>query len=461
MTKQLDLNAERDDVYIIAEANANVFNIKFLAILAITAAGSVLLNDVGIFTVERKIIIPVMLTAMVCFLIPFLIYFIHDKIMKKTPSVMRAPYFKAVILTFIYLGILLVGIVLSFHAVLLIVIPALMEAQYRYNKKVAIVMLVASLLIVPITVYGSFFWGLADRNFFKNMLTDAEASDIARRIDIATPKRMMEIGLHYVIPRLLGVAIVNILVIAISKRNARMLDRQEILRNVAQEEMERRSNMRGHVIEDLAGVIETRDVGTGEHVVRVKKYVELIARRLQKEEKYKNVLSDAEVEKLVQAAPLHDVGKIAVPDHILLKPGRFTPEEFEQMKVHASKGGEMIKNIFANLDDEAFLNKAYNIAEFHHEKWNGKGYPFGLKGEEIPLEARIMAIADVYDALVSKRIYKDPMAPKEAFEIIMEEAAQHFDPEIVKAIGGMEEEFEKIATAEELQDQRPEEKESA
>ena len=453
MRKKINLVYNHDSVYVVAETQANIFNLKFLGMLAFLAAATELLNDVNIFSIQRVIMIPVMITAIICFLIPLIVFIIHDFFLKRTPTILSSPNFKTIILIAIFIGITLVGVVLSFHAVLLIVIPALMEAQYRYNRRMAIAMFIATILIVPITVYGSFFWGLADRNFFKFMLTDEEATEISNRIAIATSKRMIELLLHYVAPRVLGVVSVNVLVISISKRSAKMLDRQELLRKTVQKEMSRRSNMQNHVIEDLAGIIETRDTGTGEHVIRVKKYINLIARELQKTEKYKKILTDETIEQIVQASPLHDVGKIAVPDYILLKPGRYTSEEFEQMKIHTVKGGEMIDSIFANFGDKELLEKAYNIAEFHHEKWDGTGYPDGLRAREIPLEARMMAIADVYDALVSKRVYKEPMAPKDAFQIILNDAGTHFDPEIVQAISGLEEEFEKIATADEFQEQ--------
>ena len=154
---------------------------------------------------------------------------------------------------------------------------------------------------------------------------------------------------------------------------------------------------------------------------------------------------DDAIEEIENAAPLHDIGKIAIPDSILLKPGRFTPDEFEVMKKHSVKGGEMVDSIFVNLGDKPFLDKAYDIAVSHHEKWDGSGYPKGLKGEEIPLAARIMAIADVYDALVSKRVYKDSMAPKDAFGIIVRDAGTHFDPHIVDLIKGLEDKFIEIA----------------
>lgn len=127
---------------------------------------------------------------------------------------------------------------------------------------------------------------------------------------------------------------------------------------------------------------------------------------------------------------MHDIGKIATPDEILRKPGRFTPEEYEIMKQHAAKGGEIIKETFANLEDPEYQKITYEVARFHHEKWNGKGYPDGLKAEQIPLHARIMAIADVFDAVSAKRCYRDAMPLEECFKIIENGIGQDFDPDL-------------------------------
>lgn len=433
------------DIYTGAEAQANKFNLIFLLCLTAMGGVAIILNFLKIFTVEMKAMVSIISLAVSCFLVPLLIYFIHDIILKKTPSVLEWKKFKLIIIALSFLGIMLISIALSLHAVLLIVVPALMAGQYRYDRKLTIIVMAATILMIPIAVYGSFFLGIPDRNFIKGAIDDAEAASVIKRFEIATTKRMLELFTHYTMPRLMGAVAVDILLFGIAKRNKRLLDGQIELAGVAQSEMERRNSMQRHVIEDLAGVIETRDVGTGEHVIRTKRYVGIIARELQKYDKYKDVLTDEKIANIEDASPLHDVGKIAISDTILLKPGRFTPEEYEIMKQHSSKGGEMIENIFANLDDKEFLDKAYNIAMFHHEKWDGTGYPQGRKGEDIPIEARLMAIADVYDALVSRRVYKESMPAKEAFKVIVDSAGTHFDPNIIKIITPLEDEFVKAA----------------
>jgi HD-GYP domain-containing protein (c-di-GMP phosphodiesterase class II) len=162
---------------------------------------------------------------------------------------------------------------------------------------------------------------------------------------------------------------------------------------------------------------------------------------MKKDDKYKDILNDKYCDNIINAAPLHDIGKIVVSDLILCKPGKLTDEEFDKMKIHTTKGGDIIKNILKDLGDEDFLNVAYDVATFHHEKWNGKGYPNNLSGGNIPLPARIMAIADVFDALVAERVYKKPMPVDKAINIIIEEAGTHFDPNLVEIFKTVEDKF--------------------
>ncbi len=190
--------------------------------------------------------------------------------------------------------------------------------------------------------------------------------------------------------------------------------------------------MQNHTIESLSNLVENRDEDTGEHVRRTRAYVELLAVQLMKNNKYSDVLNPRYIRFLKRAAPMHDIGKIVVPDAILKKPGRLTEDEFAQMKRHASEGGRIVHEILDGYENPEYIQITADIAKHHHEKWNGTGYPDKLKGEEIPLCARIMAIADVFDALVSPRIYKSPMSYEEAFNIIKEGSSIHFDPVIAE-----------------------------
>lgn len=185
------------------------------------------------------------------------------------------------------------------------------------------------------------------------------------------------------------------------------------------------------VISSLATVVEERDENTGEHIQRTSEYVRMLSDAMKADSRYVSV--SAEFLNNVQlAAPMHDMGKIRIPDAILNKPGRLTDEEYAVMKRHSAYGAEIIEKTLRVIEEEDYYNVAKNIARHHHERWDGKGYPDGLKGGEIPLEARIMALADVYDALVSKRVYKEAFSKEKACEILREGAGTQFDPDLTR-----------------------------
>lgn len=196
---------------------------------------------------------------------------------------------------------------------------------------------------------------------------------------------------------------------------------------------ERVSGMQSGMITLMAEIVENRDDNTGGHIKRTAKYVEMIAEKLKERGAYPAVLTDTYVKEMIVAAPLHDIGKIHIPDSILNKPGRLTEEEFAIMKTHTTAGRDLLVQAKAELGEFSYLHMAIEMAESHHEWWNGKGYPAGISGEEIPLCARIMAVADVFDALTSKRCYKDEMPLEKAYAIIREESGTHFDPVVAEA----------------------------
>lgn len=198
----------------------------------------------------------------------------------------------------------------------------------------------------------------------------------------------------------------------------------------------------------MANMIENRDNSTGGHIKRTSKCISILADELKRRD-HENIYTDKFCNALIKAAPMHDIGKISVNDDILKKPARFTPEEFEEMKQHAPKGADILNTIIENVEDEFFVQIAENMAHFHHERWNGTGYPNQLQGEEIPLEARIMAIADVYDALVSKRCYKDKMTFEEAAQIIRDGMGTQFDPALAEIFESCREELEQFYRSEE------------
>lgn len=202
-----------------------------------------------------------------------------------------------------------------------------------------------------------------------------------------------------------------------------------------EDEVNRQTNqilaMQDKVILGIAEIIESRDNSTGGHIKRTSKLVEILTEELKKEKLFN--VPPMFYSYLISAAHMHDLGKVAVPDSILNKPGKFTPEEYEQMKEHAAKGGIIVGKVLEELNVPKFIEIAQNVAHYHHERWDGNGYPDKLKGEQIPLEARIMAVADVYDALVSKRVYKDQFDYEKAYNIITEGMGTQFDPKLITA----------------------------
>lgn len=198
-------------------------------------------------------------------------------------------------------------------------------------------------------------------------------------------------------------------------------------------------------IESMGTLAEYRDPETGGHIQRTKNYVRLLAERLCHHPRFSSFLTKEIIELIFKSAPLHDIGKVGVPDHILLKPGRLTEAEFEEMKKHTIYGRDAIAKAEQKLGSRSFLHFALEIAESHQEKWDGSGYPNGWAGERIPVSARLMAVADVYDALISKRVYKAPFPHSRAVAIIREGRGSHFDPDIVDAFLDVAEEFRSIA----------------
>ncbi|MBO4390362.1 MAG: HD domain-containing protein [Lachnospiraceae bacterium] len=205
------------------------------------------------------------------------------------------------------------------------------------------------------------------------------------------------------------------------------------------------NNLQSGLIMVLADMVENRDESTGDHIQKTAAYVQLILEEMKKKGLYPEKLTDQYIKNVVRSAPLHDIGKIGISDTILNKPGRFTDEEYEIMKTHALIGEKIMKETIATLPEADYLQEAMEMAGGHHEKWNGQGYPRGLKEEEIPLSARVMAVADVFDALVSKRCYKEPYPIEKALDIIRKDAGTHFDPQVAEAFLGAEEQVRKIA----------------
>ncbi|MDO9478923.1 MAG: response regulator [Pseudohongiella sp.] len=203
----------------------------------------------------------------------------------------------------------------------------------------------------------------------------------------------------------------------------------EVTRRMAENDLTQLVSVRA-----LAHLAETRDKETGNHILRTQAYVHTLAQRLRHHRRFKHLLDDHYIEVLTRSAPLHDIGKVGIPDSILQKPGPLTPSEWEVMKTHAALGAQAIEQAERDIEQPVeFLAVAKEIAHWHHERWDGSGYPDGLVGDAIPVSARLMSVADVFDALITERVYKPAMSLEKARDVILQGRATHFDPDVVDA----------------------------
>ncbi|MES2125984.1 MAG: two-component system response regulator [Pseudomonadota bacterium] len=231
-------------------------------------------------------------------------------------------------------------------------------------------------------------------------------------------------------------------------KNARQLlqDQNQNLEKMVQERTAQLSLMQDATIMAMASMAETRDNETGNHIRRTQNYVRALAQHLQPHPRFASVLTDENIELLYKSAPLHDIGKVGIPDRVLLKPGKLDSDEFDVMKLHAVYGRDTIMLVEKHLGgSNSFLMFAREIAHSHQEKWDGSGYPDNLTGDSIPVSARLMAVADVYDALISKRVYKPAFSHEEALAIMKKGRGSHFDPDILDAFFEIEQRFAQIA----------------
>lgn len=218
---------------------------------------------------------------------------------------------------------------------------------------------------------------------------------------------------------------------------------KEHLEETIEEQLQTIHARNANLIDFIGSVVESRSVESGDHVRRVKAYTKIMAEEMM--ESYPEYgITEHDVKIISRASALHDLGKIAIPDNILLKPGRFTEEEFEIMKTHSMEGAKLVEHM-KNMWDEDYQKASYDICRHHHERYDGKGYPDGLKGEEIPISAQLVSIADVYDALISKRCYKDPFSKANAFQMIINGECGQFSPKIIDCFERRIDDFEKIA----------------
>ena len=379
---------------------ANIHVCFFLVCLAV-----LVLTELGLYsqTVLRQMRIG---TAIM------LVITLAVQILGRVPSLAASERTKYCIIALTLVETLVFTSVLNFMALLVLCIPILVAMNYRSSKLALLTAVGSAVCALLFPVIGLLFHTWAVDYFYMLIwcVTGEHGDQFPQFIRTLHPMAaaLVFVGTLY-FNQIIGIAYC---LRSADKRQERIHEKQiEII-----------TKSRDSMLAGMASVVENRDNNTGGHIKRTSEVVRILTDALP--------LDDSFCEDIIKAAPLHDLGKIAIPDSILNKPGRLTDTEFAFIRIHPQKGYEIVRTILSGLDDERLLKVAENIALYHHEKYDGRGYPQGLKGEEIPLEARIMAIADVYDALVSERCYKKPMSHEEACVIIRDSMGTHFDPQL-------------------------------
>lgn len=381
------------------DANRSVANVMLITFAIFSLV--YILNVVGIFTIYM----PAMTVA-----------YIVSGILLITPKILNrvfgtaAKWMKYLYVSFAALFLLIVTTTLTYHVVVMYAYPIAIAGMY-FSKKLT---RLSSLITAAVTVCGQF------AGYFLNWRPDYNFTTMHGLIFFS------------ILPRLMVLISFAALLQLLTDRTSKLLSENA-------DNYERLLLHNQDMIYGFATLVENRDENTGGHIRRTSIYAELLARKLQETKEYGDKITDEFVECLSMVAPLHDIGKISIPDSILCKPGRLTAEEFEIMKSHSEKGGNIIRETFFHVSDEDYRDMAYDVARFHHEKWNGKGYPEGRSGTDIPLAARIMSVADVFDAVSEKRCYRDAMPLEECFRIIENGRGVDFDPVIADAFLGIKE----------------------
>lgn len=316
-----------------------------------------------------------------------------------------------------------------------VAMPNIVEVERTFAFKITTILMGFFIMILTLSVYFAKRFIVSPVNSLAKLAGDFAYTDNEARKDTLDSIKELEIKTGDEIEQLYD---------AMAKTTRDTVD----FINESQRKNEAISTFQSGMINVMADLVESRDQSTGDHIKNTSEYVAIICDELIKEGKFSDVLNEEFKNNIVASAPMHDIGKIKISDTILNKPGKFTDEEYEIMKTHAAEGAKIISTVKKSVESDAlkedYLGEAENMAHYHHEKWNGKGYPCGLKGEEIPLSARIMAVADVFDALVAARVYKPAMPFEKALSIIKESSGEHFDPAIVEAFVNAEDKIRAV-----------------
>ena len=413
------------DSYIKTDTASNKFNLKallfivviFIFIWVMNVLG-IFINDVRLFRNAAMFIFPVIIAVCIYFKI----------------AGFGRPEGKFILLVSLVFIINVTYMFLTYHVVMVLLFPMIFAALYR-KKSILRITYALNVIGVFIATPLAYTHGLCDANTV--LMTTGYLSEFIELFPTMEPiveTPVVSLELFYALPRcliMLGVIpLLTHITVVIDQQTNKVLEEQEKNLKLSREQQE----IQEKIIFSLSNIIESRDQITGDHIHNTSEYVAFIADKLLKKGVFPDVLTPEYADLAVKAAPLHDVGKIQVSDTILCKPGRLTPDEFEKVKFHTNCGKEIMSEIIGDIEDSDYLEIASKMAFSHHERYDGKGYPLGLEGDRIPLCARIMAVADVLDALLSKRHYKDAYSLEKTKEIMSEEFGKQFDPVVLSAL---------------------------
>lgn len=408
--KKLELNFSEDD------AAVNLYVARLMLVMAFLYIGALVLNLLGVFYVDSMIMWVGTISVLVLVAV--------IQVLGRIPRLSNRPLTKFAILALSICITFVTGVMLNFFAILVLVIPLIVAMSYHSRRLVTMAM-IGTMICVLVTPSLGLFCGMWPISYFvflarcvdPTLLTDSVYAKSELTSDLELHTRIVTC---VSLPMLAASGIYGL--------GIRYSIRQK--QEIYNERVCRMSETQDTIIRGMSDVVENRDSNTGGHVKRTSEVVAILIEKLKQDDTFTEELTEKFCADVVKTAPMHDLGKIAIEDAILTKPGKLTDEEFEKIKLHPKKSYDIIDSILSGVSDTELRETAKNIALYHHEWFNGQGYPSGKSGKSIPLEARIMAIADVYDALVSKRCYKESMSHERAYKTIQNEMGSHFDPDL-------------------------------
>ena len=406
-------------VYAESEADDNRYAAEIMLVFLFIFYVLFMLNELDFFLVEKLIMRTTFIIDFACIAVIAILALI--------PQSAKSEATKYIILVLCTIVALVLMVGLNFHAVVAMTLPMVVALNY-HSRKLSIMAMICTVICGAVAPVLGIYFNTWEFDFFTALMYASDPVRVSSAPELAkqVTATMMDIGpytiaISYVaLPQAVYGIILGVTVVNINRRKRKQYIGQ--YKNVIAS--------RDSVLVAIADIVENRDLSTGGHIKRTRQVVEILTKTLMEDSNFKDILTEDFSESIINTAAMHDLGKIAIPDEILNKPGKLTPEEFDVIKTHSRKSYEIINSVLGGLDDDEFKKIAGNIALYHHEKYDGSGYPEGLKGDDIPLEARIMAIADVYDALVSERCYKEPMPHDKAYVVIKESMGTHFDPKL-------------------------------